>query len=117
MRFDGITRLARTQSRRLLLAAAVAGLAVGAVLTGAVRLRVVIAVAAAYVILRLGLAMLRGLARPLPDPPEPGQLRKVKLHYHCTICGTEVRMTVAPDEDPEPPRHCADEMSLVAPIE
>ena len=95
--------------------AALAGLVAGAILADVVK--VLIAVAVAYLVLRLGLAMLRNLARPVPEPPESGTLRKVKLEYHCSICGAEVRMTVAPDEDPEPPRHCQDEMDLVTPIE
>ena len=95
--------------------AALAGLVAGAVLVGFVR--VLIAFAAGYAILRIGSAMLRGMAQPLPDPPEAGELRKVKIQYRCNICGTEVRMTVSPYEDPEPPRHCQDEMDLVAPIE
>ena len=99
----------------VLAAAALGGLVAGAVLIGIVR--VMIAAAVAYVILRLGLAMLRGLARPLPEPPEPGLLRKVKLQYRCEICGAEVRMTVAAEEDPEPPRHCQDEMTLITPID
>ena len=99
----------------LLLTAAVVGVAVGSALVG--WLEVAIAIAVGYLILRIGFGMLRGLARPLPEPPEAGQLRKVKLHYHCSICGAEVRMTVAPEEDPEPPRHCQDEMDLVVPIE
>lgn len=78
---------------------------------------VVIAIVAGFVMIRVGLAMLRGLARPRPEPPPAGELRKVKLQYRCSVCGAEVRMTVAPDEDPEPPRHCQDEMDLVAPIE
>ena len=36
--------------------------------------------------------------------------------YRCAICGAEVRMTIAPDEDPEPPRHCLEDMDLVAPV-
>ena len=63
-------------------------------------LNVIIAVVAAFLIIRIGLAMLRGLARPVPEPPPAGELRKVKITYRCSICGTEVRMTVAPDEDP-----------------
>ena len=98
-----------------LIVLALAGLVAGAILADIVK--VLIAVAIAYVVLRLGLAMLRNLAHPLPEPPEPGKLRKVKIEYRCSICGAEVRMTVAPDEDPEPPRHCQDEMDLVAPIE
>ena len=94
---------------------ALAGLVAGAILLDLVK--VAIAVAVAYAILRLGFGMLRGLAQPPPEPPEPGKLRKVKIQYRCNICGAEVRMTIAPDEDPEPPRHCLDEMDLVAPIE
>ncbi len=98
-----------------LLVLALGGLVLGAILADVVK--VLIAVAVAYGVLRLGLAMLRNLARPLPEPPEAGTLRKVKIEYRCSICGSEVRMTVAPDEDPEPPRHCQDEMDLVTPIE
>ena len=94
---------------------ALGGLVLGAVLADIVK--VLIAVVIAYAVLRLGLAILRNLARPLPEPPDPGTLRKVKIEYRCIVCGAEVRMTVAPDEDPEPPRHCQDEMELVAPIE
>ena len=98
-----------------LLVLALAGLVVGSILADV--FKVLIAVVIAYGVLRLGLAMLRNLARPLPEPPDPGILRKVKIEYRCAICGAEVRMTVAPDEDPDPPRHCQDEMDLVAPIE
>lgn len=78
---------------------------------------VVIAVVVAFSIFRIGLAMLRGLARPVPEPPPAGELRKVKIAYRCSICGSEVRMTIAPDEDPQAPRHCLEDMDLVAPIE
>jgi DNA-directed RNA polymerase subunit RPC12/RpoP len=78
---------------------------------------IVVAILAAWAILAFGTAILRGLARPVPDPPPAGELRKVKLHYRCSICGAEVRMTVAPNEDPDPPRHCQEEMDIVAPIE
>ncbi len=45
----------------------------------------------------------------------PGELRKVKLQYRCDVCGTEVRMTAANDQMPEPPRHCLEDMILVTP--
>lgn len=77
-------------------------------------LKVVIALAVALVIFRIGLAMLRMLATPPPDPPPPGELRKVKLTYRCAVCGAELRMTLANDEVPEPPRHCMEEMEPVA---
>ncbi len=68
-------------------------------------------------ILWSGIVVLRVLAQPQPEPPPPGELRKVRITYRCSLCGTEVRMTIAPMEDPEPPRHCGDEMSVMAPIE
>lgn len=70
-----------------------------------------------YAIFRLGWMMLGGLSRPVPAPPPAGELRKVKITYRCSICGTEVRMTVAPNEDPDPPRHCQEDMDLVTPVD
>lgn len=80
-------------------------------------LGIAIALVIGVVIFKVGLAMLRGLARPVPEPPPPGEMRRVKLAYRCSICGTEVRMTRATDELPEPPRHCQEDMDLVAPVE
>ncbi len=80
-------------------------------------IRIIIGVIFGLVILRTGFIMLRGLARPIPEPPPPGELRKVKIQFRCGICGTEVRMTSANDEVPDPPKHCLEEMDLVAPIE
>ena len=80
-------------------------------------LNIIVAVVAFYMMMRVGLTMLRGLAQPIPEPPPAGELRKVKIMYRCAICGAEVRMTIAPHEDPEPPRHCLEDMDLVAPIE
>ena len=69
------------------------------------------------VILRVGWFFLQSFATPPPPPPDPGTLRRVRLVYRCNVCGTEVRMTAATDEDPEPPRHCMDDMQLVSPID
>ncbi len=76
-------------------------------------LSVVIAIVVGALILRIGFAMLRGLARPLPEPPPAGELRKVKIVYRCSLCGTEVRMTVANDAQPDPPRHCMEDMDVL----
>ena len=65
--------------------------------------------------MRVGMSILRGLARP-NEPPEPGELRKVNLRYRCSICGTEVKMVQATEELPTPPRHCQEDMDLVAPL-
>jgi hypothetical protein len=75
------------------------------------------AVLLGVVILRAGWFFLQSFATPPPPPPEAGTLRKVKLVYRCAVCGAEVRMTAAPSEEPEPPRHCMEDMDLVAPIE
>lgn len=85
--------------------------------TAGLVIRVLVAVAAGYFIMRTGFRMLGGFARPVAPPPEPGELRKVKIIYRCSICGTEVRMTMANDQIPEPPRHCLEDMDLTAPIE
>jgi hypothetical protein len=76
--------------------------------------KLIIALVACVLIMRVGLSILRALAVP-NEPPAPGEMRKVNLRYRCSICGTEVRMTHATDDLPEPPRHCLEDMDLVAP--
>jgi hypothetical protein len=80
----------------------VALLAVVGLATGKSIFLVLVAAAFAFGILRIGVVMLGGL-------------RKVRLLYRCSICGTEVRMTAANDEQPEAPRHCLEDMDVVAP--
>ena len=79
--------------------------------------QVLVAVLVGGAILRIGYAVISGLAQPVPEPPDPGELRKVKLVYRCSMCGTEVRMTAAVAEEPEPPRHCMEDMDLLTPVE
>ncbi len=79
--------------------------------------RVLVAMALMYVILSGGFAVLGAFARPVPEAPPPGELRKVKLTYRCSTCGAELRMTLANDQIPQAPRHCADEMELTTPTE
>jgi hypothetical protein len=112
----------RTLVRRLpitwaaLVVLVVAGL-LASLVTEADGWAIAVAVVFGWVIWRIGFAILRALGTPLPPPPPPGELRKVKITYRCTICGTEVRMTSANDEFPDAPRHCQEDMELVAPIE
>jgi len=79
--------------------------------------RVLIAALAAAALLKVGFMVLGGFARPVPAPPPPGELRKVRLTYRCSICSTEVRMTAANDDVPDPPRHCQEDMDLVTPVD
>ncbi len=76
--------------------------------------KILVAIAVFVLIMRVGMLILGGLARPHP-PPEPGQVRKVNLRYRCSICLTEVKMVQATEELPMPPRHCQEDMDLVAP--
>ena len=90
---------------------------VAGLLTKASIVALLLAAFAVLLFFKIGFAMLGGLAQPIPEPPPAGELRKVKIMYRCSICGTEVRMTVANDEMPDPPRHCQDEMDLVTPVD
>ena len=76
--------------------------------------KVLIALGAGYLIFRIGYVMTRGIAMPIPAPPPDGELRRVNMRYRCPSCGTEIRMTKTDIVDPVPPRHCMDEMDLVA---
>ena len=69
-----------------------------------------------FALWKVGFGMLRSVTTPLPPPPPPGEMRKVNVRFRCTICGLEIRLTLAPDEDPEPPKHCLEEMVILAPI-
>jgi hypothetical protein len=75
------------------------------------------AIVVTVVVAKIGLGMLRSVTTPLPPPPPEGELRKVDLRYRCSVCGMEIRLTKASEEDPEPPRHCQEDMDLVAPVE
>ena len=77
-------------------------------------LSIVVAVVVGLAIVRIGFTMLRALATPMPEPPPAGELRKVKIVYRCSLCGTEVRMTVANDQQPDPPRHCMEDMDVLS---
>lgn len=77
--------------------------------------KLLVCVAMFLVIMKLGLFVLRTLARPAPEPLPPGEMRRVNLRFRCPSCGVELKMTAAPDEEPPPPRHCLEDMLLVAP--
>ena len=78
-----------------------------------VAFQVVLAVLVAYAIYRVGLMIIASFGTPVAEPPPPGELRKVRLDYRCDVCGSEIRMTRAPLEDPEPPRCCMEPMELL----
>jgi hypothetical protein len=77
-------------------------------------LKVVVAIVAFFCIYLTGTFVVRAFTHGPPPEPDIGRLRKVDYRYRCTVCGTEVTMTAAPeDEIPHAPRHCREDMSLV----
>jgi hypothetical protein len=78
---------------------------------------ILFALVVAAVVIKIGVAFLRGLGTPLPPPPPAGEMRRVNLRYRCSICGAELKMTLATDEVPEAPRHCQEDMDLMTPVE
>ena len=63
-----------------------------------------------------GIGMLRSFTTPMPAPPPAGEMRRINVKYRCSVCGLEIKLTLAPDEDPPPPRHCLEDMDILAPI-
>ncbi len=100
----------RRRRSRVRVVALVAALVL--ILAGFGLVRTVVAVAVSYALFMAGVAVIGAFARPVPDAPPPGELRRVKLTYRCEICGTELRLTLANDQVPEPPRHCSEPMVL-----
>jgi len=72
-----------------------------------------IAVLLFAIVVKVGLWAVRMIANPAPPPPPAGELRRINAKYRCSLCGMEMRVMLAPDEDPEPPRHCMEDMDLL----
>lgn len=70
-----------------------------------------------WLVWKVGLGMLKSMTSSMPPPPPAGEMRRINVRYRCGVCGVELRMTMAPDEDPPPPKHCLEEMDLIAPVE
>jgi hypothetical protein len=65
---------------------------------------------------KFGFGMLKSMTSMMPEPPPSGEMRKINVRYRCSVCGVELRMVMAPDEDPPPPKHCLEEMDIIAPL-
>jgi hypothetical protein len=77
---------------------------------------VAIGIIGGYALWKTGIGFLRSMTTPLPPPPPAGEMRKINVNYRCSVCGLELRVRMAPDEDPPPPRHCLEDMDIVAPL-
>ncbi len=69
-----------------------------------------------WLLWKTGIGFIRTMGSPPPPPPPAGEMRKLNVKYRCQVCGLEIKLTLAPDEDPPPPRHCLEDMVIVAPI-
>ena len=65
---------------------------------------------------KFGFGMLKSMTTSMPPPPPAGEMRKINVRYRCGVCGVELRMVMAPDEDPPPPKHCLEDMDIIAPL-
>jgi hypothetical protein len=78
-------------------------------MTGTI-VRVVVGVAVALTLYVIGANLLRKFQIAPPEEPDPDDIRPVDLRFRCVVCGAEVTMTAAQGDDPEPPRHCREDM-------
>jgi hypothetical protein len=77
------------------------------------------AIVVALVIYLLGAAVVRNFANaePPPDPAE-SELEDVDYRYQCIVCGAQAVLYAAPEgEVPDAPRHCREDMVLIAPTD
>jgi hypothetical protein len=76
-------------------------------------LRFLLAFAVALTLYVIGASMLRKFHVAPPPEPHPDDIKPVNLQFRCIVCGAEVTMTAAQDDEPEAPRHCREDMVLV----
>jgi hypothetical protein len=74
---------------------------------------ILIAIAIGIGIFAISLWVIRLLATPPPEEPDPADLVEVERRYHCTVCGLRLTVTHTQDEEAKAPRHCMEEMDEV----
>lgn len=75
-------------------------------------LNLVIAGAIGLAIWTVLMAVIRAVANP-PPAVDPEDVIETRRRFRCSLCGTQVTMTVANVAEPKPPRHCREEMDEV----
>ena len=75
-------------------------------------LQVVLAVAIGVAIFAVALWVIRLLAIPAPDEPDPEDVHEVAYDFKCTVCGLRLTVTAAQDGELAAPKHCREEMVL-----
>ncbi len=48
-----------------------------------------------------------------PDEPDPEDVIDTSEHYRCSVCGTELTVTIRSNTEVNPPRHCREEMNPI----
>lgn len=74
--------------------------------------RIIIAIAIGYAIWWVATRTLMMLAVAPPEP-DPSDVIETREHFRCSVCGTEVTMTVRSNTESTTPRHCREEMTAV----
>jgi hypothetical protein len=75
-------------------------------------INVIVAVLIGVAIWRISMYFLRMLATPPPEI-DPDDVVDTRQDFKCTICGTEVVMTVRNLSEEAAPRHCREDMVAV----
>ena len=71
---------------------------------------ILIATAIGVAFFAVSIRVIRILATPGPEEPDPEHIVEVEAHYRCTVCGLRLTVTHAQDQDAEAPRHCREDM-------
>ena len=75
-------------------------------------LNVIIALLIGAVIWTVLITAIRAVANPPPEI-DPEDVVETRRRFRCSLCGTQVTMTIANVAEPKPPRHCREEMDEV----
>ena len=75
-------------------------------------LNVVIAIAIGLAIWTVLMSVIRAVANP-PPAVNPEDVVDTRRRFRCSLCGTQVTMTVTNLAEPKAPRHCREEMDEV----
>ncbi len=74
---------------------------------------IAIAIAIGVAIIAMTLWVVRLLLIPQPADPDPDAVKEVAVDYRCVVCGLRLTITHAQQDEPEPPRHCREDMTEV----
>lgn len=72
----------------------------------------IVAVLIGVAIWRVSIGAIRMLSTS-PPGADPSAVEPTRTDFRCSVCGTEVTMTLRNPYDDAPPKHCHEEMTLV----